>query len=274
MICRLMRSWKKWEEDMLEPEVSQRLALAKNIARSAGARARRFLTRPAGVVAEEKASSQDLVSEADRAVETYLRRMISRSFAQDGIVGEEAGSTHGQSGFDWVIDPIDGTMAFLVGQPNWTVSIAVVHDGRPVVGVVYAPVMRELYAAAEGLGATLNDRTLTVNQEWTIRSTTIGYGGTERADPEEVGRFVTRLYREGGVIFRVGSGALMLAYVAANRLAGYYDPTLFAWDCLAGVILIREAGGKAHFAGDLTRPGPIWAGNDRVFSDLKRLSGD
>jgi myo-inositol-1(or 4)-monophosphatase len=65
----------------------------------------------------------------------------------------------------------------------------------------------------------------------------------------------------------------MLAYVAANRLAGYYDPTLFAWDCLAGVMLIREAGGKADFAGDLDRPGPIWAGNDRVFEDLKRLSG-
>ncbi len=259
---------------MLELDVSQRLTVAKSIARSAGAKARSFLTGPAGLVAEEKNSSQDLVSEADRAVETYLRRMILRNFADDGIVGEEAGSTHGRSGFDWVIDPIDGTMAFLVGQPNWTVSIAVVHEGRPVVGVVYAPVMRELYAASDGQGATLNDKRLTINPDWTIRSTTIGYGGTERADPEEVGRFVTRLYREGGVIFRVGSGALMLAYVAANRLAGYYDPTLFAWDCLAGVVLIREAGGKAHFAGDLTRPGPIWAGNSQVFEDLKRLSGD
>jgi myo-inositol-1(or 4)-monophosphatase len=258
---------------MRELDVLQRLALAKRIARSAGAKARSFLARPADLVAEEKNSSQDLVSEADRAVETYLRRRISRAFADDGIVGEEAGSTHGRSGFDWVIDPIDGTMAFLVGQPNWTVSIAVVHDGRPVVGVVYAPVMRELYAAAEGSGATLNDQRLAINPDWTIRSTTIGYGGTERADPEEVGRFVTRLYREGGVIFRVGSGALMLAYVAANRLAGYYDPTLFAWDCLAGVMLIREAGGKADFAGDLDRPGPIWAGNTQVFEDLKRLSG-
>lgn len=259
---------------MLELDIAARLALAKKIARSAGAKARAYLARPGDLVIEEKASTQDLVSAADRAVETYLSRMISRAFHEDGIVGEEAGTRQGRSGFDWVIDPIDGTMAFLVGQPNWTVSIAIVHDGRPVAGVVYAPMMRELYAAAEGQGASLNDRALSINPDWTIRSTTIGYGGTERADPEDVGRFVTRLYREGGVLFRVGSGALMLAYVAANRLAGYYDPTLYAWDCLAGVVLIREAGGKAHFAGDLQQPGPIWAGNDHVFAELMRLSAD
>lgn len=255
-----------------QSEIHNRRVLAERIAKVAGARAKRFLSKPEGLKAELKSSTQDLVSIADRATETYLRRLIQQNFPDDGIVGEEAGSTLGRSGYTWVIDPIDGTMAFLVGQPNWSVSIAVSRDCEPVVGVIYAPVMRELYVAEAGCGATLNGRTLIINSHWTVRSTNIGYGGTERADPLEVGAFVTRLYKEGGVLFRIGSGALMLAYVAANRLAGYYDPTLFCWDCLAGVALIREAGGLAEFAGDLTTPGPIWAGNQTVFADLKRLS--
>lgn len=257
----------------ISSEIDERLTLAMKLAKSAGAKARSFLKRPDDLGFSEKSSSQDLVSAADQATEAYMRRTIMRSFKEDGIVGEEAGGLPGQSGFDWVIDPIDGTMAFLVGQPNWTVSIAVLHHGEPVVGVVCAPLLNELYAARTGAGATLNGRPLTLNQNWNIRSTTIGYGGTERADPLEVGQFVTRLYQEGGVIFRVGSGALMLAYVASNRLAGYYDPTLFCWDCMAGMVLIREAGGLAQFDGSLSEPGPIWAGNKGVFTDLRRLSG-
>ena len=261
--------------DKAEPfsgEAAARLALAERIARGAGAIAKRLLAEPARLAAVEKASSQDLVSEADRACERYLRRAIARVFPDDGIVGEEAGARVGGSGYDWVVDPIDGTMAFLVGQPNWTVSIAVLRDGLPIAGVIHAPMLRETYTAREGCGAFLNGRRITMNADWTLRSTTIGFGATDRADPEAVGRFVTNLYREGGVLFRVGSGALMLAYVASNRLAGYYDPTLYCWDCLAGVILVREAGGQADFAGSLDRPGPIWAGNDDVCGTLKRLS--
>jgi myo-inositol-1(or 4)-monophosphatase len=216
--------------------------------------------------------AQDIVSAADEATEAFLREMIQQHFPADGIVGEEEGSTTGSSGFDWVIDPIDGTMAFLVGQPNWTVSVAVLHNGEPVIGVVAAPMFDEIYVGRSGGGATLNDRPLAINPDWTIRSTTVGFGGTERANPRHVGGFVTRLYQEGGVIFRVGSGALMLAYVAANRLAGYYDPTLFCWDCMAGMVLIREAGGLVEFAGSLSEPGEIWAGNSNVFQDLKRIS--
>lgn len=260
------------EQQPLPADIEARGHLAARIAKSAGVRAKAFLKNRSSLKPSQKSSSQDLVSAADRATEAHLRRMIRKHFPQDGIVGEEAGRSEGTTEFVWVIDPIDGTMAFLVGQPNWTVSIAVLHRDQPVIGVVHAPILRELYVAMKGKGATLNGLPLAINESWSIRSTTIGYGGTERADPREVGAFVTRLYEEGGVLFRVGSGALMLAYVAANRLAGYYDPTLFCWDCLAGMVLIREAGGKAEFAGDLALPGPIWAGNAQVFSDLKRLS--
>ncbi|MBS7543249.1 inositol monophosphatase family protein [Ancylobacter oerskovii] len=251
----------------------RRLAAAERLARMAGTKARSFFLNRDTLHPTSKSDSQDLVSEADRSIEIWLRRMIREQFPDDGIVGEEEAATEGLSGFDWVIDPIDGTMPFLVGQPNWTVSIGIARRGEPAAGVVHAPMLRELYAAATGAGARLNGRPLTMNPDWTVASTTIGFGATQKASPQEAGAFVEALYREGGVLFRVGSGALMLAYVAANRLAGYYDPTLHCWDCWAGIVLVREAGGVVTFEGDLGQPGPIWAGNHRVHGQLRRLSG-
>ncbi len=252
--------------------LGERQAFAEKLAKSAGNKARSFFLRRDSLTTELKSSSQDLVSEADRTVEAWLRRQILRSFPADGIVGEEDATVQGSSGFDWVVDPIDGTMPFLVGQPNWTVSIGLAHRGEPVAGAIYAPVLRELYSARRGGGAWLNGRALRVNPEWGLDSTTVGFGATQKAGARQVGAFVEALYREGGVLFRVGSGALMLAYVASNRLAGYYDPMLCCWDCWAGIILIREAGGEVTFDGDLARPGAIWAGNARVHADLRRLS--
>ncbi|QIB35248.1 inositol monophosphatase family protein [Ancylobacter pratisalsi] len=249
-----------------------RVAVAEGLARAAGAKARDFFLNRGVLHPELKSASQDLVSEADRSIEAWLRLSIHEHFPTDGIVGEEEAATEGTSGFVWVIDPIDGTMPFLVGQPNWTVSIGIARDRQPVAGVIFAPMMDELYLAVEGGGAWLNGVRLTMNQEWTVASTTTGFGATQKADPKDVGAFVEALYREGGVVFRVGSGALMLAYVAANRLAGYYDPTLFCWDCWAGIALVREAGGVVTFDGELDRPGPMWAGNARVHDDLVRLS--
>lgn len=259
-------------DDGMEP-LRARQAVAETLARGAGARARRFFLQRDTLRPELKSDSQDLVSEADRSIEAWLRRAIRRHFPGDGIVGEEEAATQGTSGFVWVIDPIDGTMPFLVGQPNWTVSIGIARGTEPVAGVIYAPMLRELYSAVAGGGARLNGQTLAMNPDWTVASTTIGFGATQKASPAEVGAFVEGLYREGGVLFRVGSGALMLAYVAANRLAGYYDPTLHCWDCWAGMVLVREAGGLVSFEGDFTRPGAMWAGNATVHAALRRLSG-
>ncbi len=97
-------------------EIHHRRVLAERIAKVAGARAKGFLSKPERLKAELKSSTQDLVSIADRVTESYLRRMIKKNFPDDGIVGEEAGSTIGSSGYTWVIDPIDGTMAFSWGN--------------------------------------------------------------------------------------------------------------------------------------------------------------
>lgn len=131
-------------------EIGVRAAFARKIARRAGSKAKRLFSHPRRLTAQVKSSPQDLVSEADRSVEAYLRHQISSHFPDDAIIGEENAPTDGRSTFKWVIDPIDGTMAFLTGQPNWTVSIAVLEGDELVAGVVFAPVLKEIYHAMRG----------------------------------------------------------------------------------------------------------------------------
>lgn len=252
--------------------VGERHEAALEIAAAAGRTARRYFERRETLVIDQKSSLQDVVSEADRQVETEIRAAVAARFPDDGLIGEEHGAASGTSGYIWVIDPIDGTSPFLCGQPNWCVSIGLAGPEGIVAGVVHAPVPAETYAARRGHGAFLNGRRLAVDQGANIASSPVAFGASTKIDPAEVGAFVEALYREGGVMFQNGSGALMLCYVAAGRLAGYYDPLINAWDCYAGLVLVEEAGGTAVFEGSLHESGPLYAGPARVADDLMRLA--
>lgn len=259
------------DEPSVDP-VAIRWEAAKRIAHLAGKIARDFFDRRETLTIERKSAVQDLVSQADREVEDMIRDSIASAFPDDALLGEEHGQTAGTSPYTWIIDPIDGTSPFLVGQPNWCVSIAVAAGGAPVCGVVYAPLLGETYTARKGHGAFLNGKRLAMDPSFTLTSANVAFGGTNKADPEASGAFVASLYRDGGVIFRIGSGALMLCYVAAGRLAGYYDPTINIWDCAAAMVVVEEAGGQVDFNGSSTSSGPLWSGNPAVVSHLKRLS--
>lgn len=125
-------------------ELEARLALAETIAREAGAKALDYFKRRETLVIETKRDPQDVVSIADRDVEQLIRSRVSETFSQDGFLGEEYGLNEGSSGYTWVVDPIDGTSPFVNGMPNWCVSIAVLKDGEPVIGVIQAPCFDEL----------------------------------------------------------------------------------------------------------------------------------
>ncbi|ACA16997.1 Inositol-phosphate phosphatase [Methylobacterium sp. 4-46] len=250
----------------------RRFALAQEIARRAAEKAQAFFAARDTLVVERKSSPQDLVSRADREVEVLIRELVAASFPDDAVLGEEEGLSEGRSGFVWVVDPIDGTSPFLHGQPNWCVSVALAGAGGIEAGVIAAPVLGETYAAARGAGATLNGRPLAIEPSTRLTSGSVAYGATARTRPAAAGAFVERLYAEGGTLFNNGSGALMLAYVAAGRLAGYYDPGLSSWDCYAGLLLVEEAGGAAEFDGDLRRRGALRAGSKAMVEDLRRLS--
>jgi myo-inositol-1(or 4)-monophosphatase len=257
-------------------DIESRFDLAKEIAREAGALALSHFKARDRLVIESKENLHDVVSVADREVETLIRSRIAARFPGDGVLGEEYGLTAGKSEYIWVIDPIDGTIPFVAGMPSWCVSIAVLKGEKIVVGTIHAPCVDELYAAGEGLGATLNGRTLVLDNSLTIKNRTVGFGANHHASPEGVAGFIRRLMEEGGNFMRNGSGALTLAYVAAGKLAGYYEPYMHAWDCMAGYCLVAEAGGWHRpfplAEGGLTRGATVIAAAPGAAGDLRRLA--
>jgi myo-inositol-1(or 4)-monophosphatase len=223
--------------------IASRYAAAQTIARDAGALALRYFQSFDTLKVESK-SHQDFVSEADKNVEKLIRAAIKTAFPNDAIVGEEDMPTPGTSGFTWVIDPIDGTTNFIHGIPQWCVAIAIVQDAQTVAGVIHDAVHDECNHAMRGHGAFCNSRPLQVLRDRSLSNGSLGVGFSGRTrDSGAVITLMEDLIRQGGIFWRNGSGALSLAYVAQGKLLGYVEEHMNAWDCLAGQLMIAEAGG-------------------------------
>lgn len=257
-------------------EAEARFRLAATIAVDAGALALDYFCRRRELTVEIKGGLQDVVSIADRTVETLIRERILTAFPDDGILGEEHGFETGSSGYTWVVDPIDGTSAFVHGHRSWCVSIALLHGGDLVAGVVRVPCDDETFAAMTGRGATLNGTTLELDGSMTLQNSLTGIGANQSVPPERVGALIGGLMAAGGNYIRTGSGAQMLAMVASGRLAGFYEPSMHAWDCLAGYCLVAEAGGRYRpfpmTGSALLEGGPVLAAGPGAFEALAALA--
>jgi myo-inositol-1(or 4)-monophosphatase len=250
-----------------------RYALAQRLAREAGAIGMEMFRRREQLVIEQK-GVQDMVSVADRTLEDYIREHIGRAFPQDAVLGEERGGD-GNSSHTWVVDPIDGTACFVNGMHAWCVSIGVIIDGEPTIGVVFDPNADELFHACKGYGAYVNQTRLSVRAASSVRDGVLGVGFSHRVGTPTFIPFLQRILEDGGMFIRNGSGALMIAYVAAGRLIGYFEPHINSWDCLAGMVLVSEAGGvsNAFFDNDgLTRGNPILVAGSELYRQLAPLS--
>lgn len=221
-----------------------RLEFALALAERAGALGLEYFRRLETLTVTAK-GHQDLVSEADRDVETLVRAALAEAYPDDGIVGEEHGRLAGTSGYTWVIDPIDGTANFVAGIPQWCVVIACVKDGETVIGITYDPVAREMFHAEKGSGTFVNGRLVKVSSSDSLGRGSVGVGFSGRSHACGAVQVIDMLVAKGGVFFRNASGGLMLAYVASGRLIGYCEAHMNAWDCLAGLLMIEEAGGFA-----------------------------
>lgn len=259
----------------IHPDHKARHVAVKSIARQAGALALDYFLRREALTIEAKANPQDVVSIADRNVETLIREQIAVAFPDDGIMGEEHAPVPTKTGYTWIIDPIDGTSPFVMGLPDWCVSIAV-HDGeQTIASAIDVPCARDLYHGVKGGGAWLNDQQIFVDPVRGVKDGLIGMGANYRIPSHYIVTFTQRLMSAHGMFYRNGSGALMLAYVAAGRLAGYYEPHINAWDCLAAILLIEEAGGyvmpyATH--GDLTKGDAILAAAPGAKDDLLEMA--
>ena len=250
-----------------------RLNFARELAERAGKLGMDFFRRLDSLTVESK-GHQDMVSEADREVELFVRRELAKAYPNDGIIGEEHAPTTGTTGFTWVIDPIDGTANFVKGIPAWCVVIACAKDGVTVTGVIHEPSTGETFYGAKGGGAFLNDKPIRVAASKSLADGSVGVGYASRQRNSKVPALIADLIGQGGVFFRNASGALMLAYVASGRLIGYVEQHMNSWDCIAGLLLIEEAGGRILTldpATVLTAGTPIVAGGPGVYDQINAL---
>jgi myo-inositol-1(or 4)-monophosphatase len=252
--------------------VAELRAIAEEVAREAARHVR--AARESGVeVAATKSSSVDLVTETDRAAERLVRARLARARPDDGIVGEEGDDEASRSGVTWVVDPVDGTVNFFYGIPEYAVSIAARVDGVSVAGVVVNAATGVTYSAGAGEGATRDGGRLRVRDvpamEERLLLTGFGYEAHQRRIQ---GAAVARILPRVRDIRRRGSAALELCAVAEGTADAYIEEGLHLWDHAAGALIARESGATVGFEpGAGGRPCLVTAPADG-YADLVELA--
>jgi myo-inositol-1(or 4)-monophosphatase len=248
---------------------------AVRIARDAGA----LLLELAEVGVEVRHKGEvDLVTRADQASEELILQAVRSRFPGHGILAEESGTAGGREGsrWVWVVDPLDGTTNFAHGLPIWSVSIGILRDGQPRVGVVFDPTRDECFTAVRGRGAHLDGRPIRVSAaralEHALLVTGFPYDVRRSAENnlDHFARFATR----SRAVRRLGSAALDLAYVACGRFDGFWELKLHPWDVAAGWLLVEEAGGVVtRFAGEPfdMRADEIVAGPEPLVASMREV---
>ena len=252
-----------------DAELSAELRAARAAA-AAGAAELRSRYRPGGVrdTASSKGARRNLVTAADHAAEAAVLESLRGAFPDDAIVAEESAAARSDADRYWCVDPLDGTNNFAHGIPVFCVSVALVVDGVPRVGVIDAPLLGETYETA-GAEARLNGEVVRVSDTAEVADAVLATGfayDRETLPDDNTANFRAVLMRCRGMR-RCGSAALDLAWVAAGRLDAYWELWLNPWDVAAGAALVRAAGGRVT---DMTG-GDAWLGGEHVAATNGRL---
>ena len=225
---------------------------------------------------QEKKFTGDLVTEADKESEEVIIAFLNHHYPTHTILSEEGGLYKAKDKeYSWVIDPLDGTTNYTHQYPFVAVSIALLKQGKPIVGAVFNPIVKEMFLAAKGEGAFLNGKTIKVSKVKSLNQSLLATGfAYDRRDTLDNNYtefcFLTNVSHG---VRRAGSAALDLAYVAAGRLEGFWERGLKPWDIAAGTILVEEAGGNVtSYEGEdlILDSGRILASNSLIHGDLIR----
>ncbi len=244
-----------------------------NVMTGAARKAGRRLARDFGEVSALQVSVKgpaNFVSSADHRAEEIIFAELSKARPGYGFLMEERGHVEGpDSSHRWIVDPLDGTTNFLHSIPLFTISIGLEREGQLVAGVVYNPVTDELFTAEKGKGAFLNDHRLRVAQRTLLNDAVISTGIPHRGRTGH-NRFIEELnviMPAVAGIRRTGSAALDLAWTAAGRFDAFWEHGLKPWDLAAGIVLVREAGGRVYdtMGGDkMLETGSVVAANAHI----------
>ncbi len=222
-------------------------------------------------------SRANLVTEADFASQKLIHETLLNEFPDHNFLGEEDLATRPTSSpFQWVVDPLDGTSNYVHGFPYYAVSIGLEFDGELIVGIIYDPTRHDLFTAIKGQGAFLNGQRLSctdVNRIEDAMCIASLPTATSTSDPA-VKRFLSMIGRSQ-TVQRTGSAALNLAYLAAGRIEAFWSSSLKPWDMAAGVLLVREAGGKVSKLNgqsfDLYQPEILATATESLHSQIQQI---
>jgi len=251
------------------------LETAIDIAREAGALLAHYFER--GISYDLK-GDYDLVTEADRASETLVVERLHNHFPSHSVLGEEGGMRQQVGEYCWYVDPLDGTTNFAHGYPAFNVTLGLERSGEMIAGVIFDPIRQEMFTAELGGGAYLNGRRIHTSKSPKLDTALLATGFPSRKRHENVNvHFFHQVAMITHGVRRSGSAAIDLAYVASGRLEGFWEFGLNPWDLAAGLLLVREAGGRTTdmrgAAADLRGP-HIAVSNGLIHDELLALFGD
>ena len=224
-----------------------------NLITKACMKASRSLIRDFGEIENLQVSAKgpgDFVSSADKRTEKILIEELQKAYPDYGIITEETGIINKSNTKNkWIIDPIDGTMNFLNGIPQFAISIAYEEDSEIKCGVIFNPIMNEMFCAEKGNGAYLNNSRIRVSNKKKIKDALLVTGGPKGASKikEKIFSEYINISKNVSNVRKFGSAALDMAYVACGRFDGYWQRELNYWDIAAGIIIVKEAGGLIDF---------------------------
>ncbi len=243
-------------------------------------KASRFLIRDFGEIENLQVSAKgpgDFVSSADKRTEKIIMEELQKAHPSYGIITEETGYINKSNTKNrWIIDPIDGTMNFLNGVPQFAISVGYEEDNEIKSGVIFNPITNEMFCAEKGNGAYLNNSRIRVSNKKKLKDALLVTGG-----PNGISKIKDKIFSEYinvsnnvSNVRKFGSAALDMAYVACGRFDGYWQRELNYWDIAAGIIILKEAGGFVDFFEDdphLPLKKNILASNSNIHDELKEL---
>lgn len=220
--------------------------------------------------------SNDFVSEVDRQAEVTIIDVLKQAYPNHGFYAEESGHQDESAEYQWIIDPLDGTTNYLHGFPQYSVSICLKHKARLEAAVIYDPLTQELFTAARGEGARMNDKRIRVSGHSGLKAALLstGFPYTDQSYLDTYLETMKALMAPAAGIRRPGSAALDLAWLAAGRTDGFWEFNLNAWDIAAGALIVREAGGiVSDFIGrdGYLNSGDIIAASPKVFPEMLKI---
>lgn len=228
--------------------------------------------RSADLEISTKYNDFDVVTRADKESEALIISRINETFPDHDILAEESGEYSRRSSWRWIVDPLDGTTNFSQGLPLFCVSIALEHDGEPVVGVVYAPYLNEMFSAVKDAGATLNGCPIHCSKKTSLNMAVVSTGlpVDKKENRDNNLSAISKVGVEVRGLRRLGSAAIDLCYTAAGILDGYWELALHRWDISAGSLIASEAGATVGYFRPY-RPYSILAATPALYPELLAL---